>query len=166
MIFFLFYIYPLYWQLICVYKRCGIHITWRWSLQLCLMAFLIDHMFFLQWAIFLCYYQNTQWTVINHILAQGSEMTATAVECRFRHLWLLQLHNILTIDVLGVPSIQMTLLAHTTLYTRLFIRITTVPFIGLLKVSSEYLKQACFWRGKVTDVISLNLTTAKWTHEV
>ena len=82
--------------------------------------------------------------MINHILAQGSEMTATAVECRFRHLWLLQLHNILMIDVLGVPSIQMTLLAHITLYTRLFIRITTVPFIGLLKLSSKYLKQACF----------------------
>lgn len=82
--------------------------------------------------------------MINHILAQGSEMTAAAVECRFRHLWLLQLHNILTIDVLGVPSIQMTLLAHTTLYTRLFIRITTVPFIGLLKPSSDYLKQGCF----------------------
>lgn len=102
-----------------------------------LTACLIDHMVFLRQAIFLCYYQNAQGTVINHILARGSDVTATAVECRFQHLRLLQLHNLLKIEVLGVPSIRMTLLTHIGLYTRLFIRITTVPFTGPFKPSSE-----------------------------
>lgn len=103
------------------------------------MAFLIDHVLFLGEAIFLCYYQNTKWTVINHIFVHSSEMIATVVECSFQHLWLLQLHNLLMTDVLGVPSIQMAILAHIGLYARLFIRITSAHFIVPFKPSSEYL---------------------------
>lgn len=131
------------------------------------MAFLIDHMVLLCQAIFLCYYHNTQWTVINHILAHSSEITATAVECRFQHLWLLQLHNLLMTDVLGVPSIQMTLLAHVGLYARLFIRITTALFIVPLKPSSEYLTCVSFlsqWQNDRYHILKCSKCTQQCTN--